>query len=86
MSVFLPKNRSLPASYNYLRESKTDKSLEYTLKKKDLPLIYSNEFFRLRNFTSSIKIFHFHKLKYLFQRFRCRTQPFSRTTYDILHF
>ena len=34
MSVFLPKNRSLPASYNYLRESKTDKSLEYTLKKK----------------------------------------------------
>ena len=32
-----------------------------------------------------MKTFHFHKLKYLFQRFRCSTHPFSRTTYDILH-
>ena len=29
---------------------------------------------------------HLRKLKYLFQRFRCRTHPFSRTTYGILHF
>ena len=27
----------------------------------------------------------FHKLKYSFQHFRCRMQPFSRTTYNILH-
>ena len=34
MSVFLPKNRILPASYNYLSESKTDKSLTiYTQRK-----------------------------------------------------
>ena len=33
-----------------------------------------------------IKTFHFHKLKYLFQRFRCHKHPFSRTTYDVLHF
>ena len=29
-----------------------------------------------------MKIFHFHKLKNLFQCFRCHTQPFWRTTYD----
>ena len=33
-----------------------------------------------------MKTFDFHKLKYLFQRFGCRTHPFSRTAYDILMF
>ena len=33
-----------------------------------------------------MKTFHFHKLEYLFQRFRCRAHPFLRTTYDILMF
>ena len=29
-----------------------------------------------------MKIFNFHKLRYLFQRFRCRTHPLSRTAYE----
>ena len=29
------------------------------------------------------KTIHFHKLKYLFKRFRCRKHPFSRTTYNV---
>ena len=34
MSVFLPKNWSIPVSYNYLREGKIDKSLTiYTQRK-----------------------------------------------------
>ena len=33
-----------------------------------------------------IKLFHFPKLKYFFQRFRSLIHPFSRTTYDMLYF
>ena len=33
-----------------------------------------------------IKIFYCRKLKYLFERFRCRTNTFWRTASDVLHF
>ena len=32
-----------------------------------------------------MKTFHFHKIKYLFQGFRCHTHPFAKATYDILY-